>query len=297
MRLAAFYAAVCLAALIGLAAVRLGWQPDFIAVWDARSRQILNWFFLIPILIGAVGLSETLPKFELPKRLTAVPSATTVLLPIVLVLGLLELSPDSSGAEILMALFKWGCAAIFISVVTGIAQSFESKPEPIDSPDTRSRHAFLVGAIAVVLIGGVLLLSEVRARDDGGYEEFARLGEPDLHLAVGVRTAPLWGDSYAVLRIYGAQDGNGLVLEHDEWPAVAELWTKARQMRSTGWQVAGETHDTVMSDSTTLRVSGGPGVRLRMSSPHSPTMTYEVAPADIPRLDAAISKTGQRLGQ
>lgn len=296
MRLAAFYAAVCLSALAGFAAVQLGWQPNFVAVWDTRSLLYLDGLFAFPAFISCMAAAAALPVDRMPRRLQALPVALTLCILSLTLVGLVQLSASSDASEIRQNLLRSIGFGVGLGLVLGIIQGFSPKEEKEDdSLSDWQRHALVIGMMAAVVLVGLFLLVQTRPRDDGKYEEFASLGTLDRHLDIGVKTAPLTDDSYGIVRISDPARSNLLVLEKSEWPTFANLWAKARGIRSTSWKAAGEAGDTVASDRATISLSGGPGVRLRISSPHSPTMTYDVTPADVPRVDAAISETGKRL--
>ncbi|CAN5582721.1 hypothetical protein BH10PSE5_BH10PSE5_23660 [soil metagenome] len=254
--------------------------------------------FAIPAFLSGFALAGAIPVARLPIRLQAFPAAITYSVICFVLLGITNLSAASDVVEIRHGLLRSAAFGGGLGLVLGAITSFAPKDEkPDDSLADWQRHLLVIGSMASVVLVGVFLLAQPRPRDDGRYEEFARLGGSERYFAVGARTPPLTDESFGVVQISDPVGSNVLVLENSEWPAFAQLWMKAREIRSTSWQPAGETSDTVGSDKATVAVSGGPGVRFKISSPHSPTLIYEVAPSEIPRLDAAITKTGQRLGQ
>jgi hypothetical protein len=297
LKVAALYAVICLVALVGLAKVQLGWQPDFVAVWDLRSKLYLDGVFAFPAFISCMGLAGALPVARLPRRLQPFPGAMALSILSLILIGIVELSATSDATEVRHNLLRAAGFGVGLGLFLGVVQGFSPKEKGEDNSLTDwQRHSLVIGMMAAAVLVGLILLMQTRPRDDGNYEEFARLGGSDEYLSIGARTPPLVDESFGLVRISNSAGSNVLVLENSEWPAFAKLWVKARQMRSATWQPAGETSDTTGSDRATISVSGGPGVRFRISSPHSPTVIYHVPPSDIPRLDSAISKTGDRLG-
>lgn len=98
-----------------------------------------------------------------------------------------------------------------------------------------------------------------------------------------------------MLRVTEQDKTNALVLETDEWDRVVDLWSKAEGTRAADWRVVGEVRDTQPSDPTRLVILGGPGVRFVVSSPHAPTVTYELSRHDFGRFEAAAGQVSQAL--
>jgi len=291
MRLAIFYAAAYLATMVGFASVQLGWRPDFVATWDGRSRVYLDLVCLVLALSAAAGLSALAPKVRFPKLLRALPGTMAILGTAFTMLGLLALSPASSANEI-QSKMTWSIGAgIAVGFVTGLIASFETNLRKSEAPaeDPKPNHAILIGLMGVGSAVGFALLLTPRARDDGKFHEYGRFSGAEGDVVLGVASPPLMGDRYGVLKLTDRRGSNSLILESNEWRDFKSLWSKAERAQSGDWRAIGEVHDTEPSDPARVAVSAGTGVRFVVSSPHSPTVTSDLAPSEFRRFDAALA--------
>lgn len=289
MRLAAFYAAACFAALAGLSAVQLGWQPEFVAVWDSRSRLYLNGLFAIPAFLFALALSDAVPTSRLPERLRSFPGALLFLGPVFLMVGIVELSPLSDSAEIRHELTRSTAYGLATGLLVGLIYAIWPPKKDGDAPKEGLRHGLVIGMAVAAMVVLLLLLMQTRPRDDGKFEESVRFGTSEAQLVVGTYSAVLGGGRYGTLRIRQGEAQNLLIMEGAEWQTLVEVWRKAQAAQSTSWRVVGEAHDTAPSEHAKISLAAGRGVRFTIQSRNSPTVSYQLAPSDMAAFDAAMT--------
>ncbi|HTW34542.1 MAG TPA: hypothetical protein VMD53_07985 [Rhizomicrobium sp.] len=75
-----------------------------------------------------------------------------------------------------------------------------------------------------------------------------------------------------------------------EWPTFTALWNKAVAEQSNSWQDTGTFVETGTDDTSTLKLSAGPGVTFLISSPAHGVQTFLLAQGDMGRFGAAVQK-------
>ncbi|MGD0864348.1 MAG: hypothetical protein ABSA49_02205 [Rhizomicrobium sp.] len=300
MLLAAFYAGVFLAATSAWMWVQFGWQPPFAAVWDSRAYFYFGMLCASSAWVAAVGTVDQTPWRRLPKFLRAIPFTIVSFVTLFAFLFINDLSAASTTHDVLSKLGLATAAGVGAGIVIGFLDALAPEPdaERKDAQNPENRRIRILLVLAAIVSVGVTSLLIPRARDDAGIRDFARFGNAQGCLEIGVSKGAMTDDQFGIVKITAQGKANGLVLERDEWSAVSELWSKAEHAQSGNWRVVGEVHDTQTSDPSRLVLTAGKqGVRFVISSPHDQTMTFDLAPGNFSRFDAAVAKVAITLHQ
>jgi len=297
MLLAVFYACVFLAATAAWIWVQFGWQPPFVTLWDTRAWIYFGLLCLATTWVAAVGIVGQTPWHRLPRSLKSMPFMTASLVPAFAFIVINDFSPASTARDVL-SMLGWATAmGVGLGIAAGFLSSLspESEAERKAAPTPEETRTRIFLTLAAIVAGGAALLLFPRARDDAGVRDFARFGNAEYFLEIGVSKGAMSDDEFGIVKITAQDKANGLVLERNEWSVVSELWSKAKHAQSGSWRVVGETHDTQNSDPSRLVLVAGNGVRIVISSTHRQDVTYTLAPADFGRVDAAIAKVANTL--
>jgi hypothetical protein len=207
-----------------------------------------------------------------------------------LFLGILSVSSDSSQSEIISKLATSAGVGIAIGVLVGllsvfIPRSADDQPSPQNMAKAPQRLALILLAVIAV---GIALLWFPRGRDDPKLADYGDFRGPQGQLEFGVITGPI-DAQFGVVRITNDRSANSLVMEGNEWDRFRALLAKAEQTRSAQWSNVGEIRDTHPSDPALLQLQSGNGVRFVVSSPHGPTVAYDLPASSFERSNAAAT--------
>ena len=297
MLLAVFYACVFLAATAAWIWVQFGWQPPFVTLWDTRAWIYFGLLSLATAWVAAVGIVGQTPWHRLPRSLKAMPFMTASLVPAFAFIVINDFSPESTARDVLSMLGGATAMGVGLGIAAGFLSSLspESEAERKAAPTPEETRTRIFLTLAAIVAGGGALLLFPRARDDAGIRDFARFGNAQGCLEIGVSNGAMTDDQFGIVKIAAQGKANGLVLERDEWSAVSELWSKAERAQSGNRRAVGEVHDTQNSDPSRLVLIAGNGVRFVISSPHGQTVTFDLAPENFARFDAAVAKVASTL--
>ena len=294
--LAALHLCILTLATAGFAAVQVRWRPPFLPLWDTRATLYFDFASFILALIASLGLAG-LRSWPLPSWLRALPTMAAVVLQPCVFMGLVALSAQSTPGEVGLVPGKWVGLGVGLSLVAALISNLQPKDsaetEEVGSQGDRWRAVAIQGLVAVVATVALLL---PRDRDDPQISNAATFASPDRSLQVGTTGIALTEHRYGVVKIIDHGKANALVLEPgEEWRALQDLWTKAVSAQGPEWRQVGDIRDTNPSDRTRLVMFAGPGVRLIVDSPHGPTVSYQLAPADLDRFGDAVTGVGANL--
>jgi hypothetical protein len=297
MLLAVFYACVFLAATAAWIWVQFGWQPPFVTLWDTRAWIYFGLLSLATAWVAAVGIVGQTPWHRLPRSLKSMPFMTASLVPAFAFIVINDFSPASTARDVL-SMLGWATAmGVGLGIAAGFLSSLipESEVDRKAAPTPKETRTRIFLTLAAIVAGGAALLLFPRARDDAGVRDFARFGNAEYFLEIGVSKGAMSDDEFGIVKITAHDKANGLVLERDQWSAISELWPKAERAQSGKWRVIGDVQDAQSSDPSRLVLVAGNGVRIVISSAHRQDVTYTLAPADFGRVDAAIAKVANTL--
>jgi hypothetical protein len=297
MLLAVFYACVFLAATAAWTWVQFGWQPPFVPLWDTRAWIYFGLLCYLAAWVAAVGIVWQTPWRRLPRLVQTMPFMVASLVPTFAFLFINDFSSTSTSREVLS---KLGLAAaigvgfgVFAGFLGGLVPESEAERKDAQNPESVRTRVFLV--LAAIVVGGAALLLFPRARDDAGIRDFARFGNAQYFLEIGVSKGAFSDDEFGIVKITADDKANGLVLERDQWSAISELWSKAERAQSANWRLIGDVQDTQNSDPSRLVIMAGNGVRFVIRAAHRQDMIYTLTSADFGRVNAAIAKVGTTL--
>jgi hypothetical protein len=295
MRRGVLYAVAATAMAALVVAVEMGWQPPAL-LWDERTRIATRLVLWLEMTIMCVGFASALPPNRAPWRLNTLPGIGAVTIPGMFVLNALALYPRIPLAQAEAKIATGLALGLGLGVIVALLNSFNPEKTPDgDAYQGRGQRRLLISTIAVGIVwAGVVFYP--RVPDNGQAQTFLNLRNGVGSLTIGVRKAALLGDSYGVLSISDGINGNGLVLEADEWRPLMDLWTRVRQIEPKGAPMTGEVRDTNMSDPTTVGISSTTsGAHLHISSAHGQTVEFVIDRNRFDEVEAALMKSDQEL--
>ncbi len=99
------------------------------------------------------------------------------------------------------------------------------------------------------------------------------------------------------LRMRGLPTGS-VVIWPEQWPAVIDLWTKARAgiTGAEPWTTVGDVQEPYSPSGTRLSLSSGPTVRFSVQAQSAVGgISFELAPADLDAMGAALAREQKML--
>jgi len=152
----------------------------------------------------------------------------------------------------------------------------------------------------VMAMSVALVLLDLPVQAEGQFDIVAKFEDAKVGLDVITYTNPDVTASASRVALLGFRSRSvrtSFVFSLNEWRSLFDLWTTAVKAQSDSWKVVGSLTEMGTTDVSVLTMSGGPGVKLAVTSLKKVSITYVLANADMARFEKALFRVKEFLSQ